>query len=421
MLSPGETPTSAEAEARAAAGSAALAKAAAAGAFAAYEQHASAGGLACDGDDDDGAPACDEAAEAEVNAAGAQGEEGEEEEEEAAAEAAEGDDAFPADADGDLAAAAADATAAFEDGHLLLVTTVDIGGGRSDRVEVRAGDDPLALARAFVERHGLPAAIVGALGRHLLDNLREAAAAQEAALYEAEAAGNEEGHEEAYEQEEGEYEEEEEEEGHEGGGHQHPHHLRPPRGEASGTLGRPRRAGSLGAARSGALVDGEGSGAAGGADAEVFERLYEHAVVLRQKLESRRAVKEAEDALALRSGRQHMGWISSEMMRQRNAGPYGNYGEMLYAESLEGAARREQRAARERAERGEAEAAEATFRPEISRLAQQLWTRAEGAAPAWQRLSKGELAFCVCARFVFRCWDIVGSAAAVAHDHHAKF
>jgi hypothetical protein len=47
--------------------------------------------------------------------------------------------------------------------------------------------------------------------------------------------------------------------------------------------------------------------------------------------------------MSITSTRQHMSWISQEMMRQRTSGPYENYGEMLYAESLEGLARRRQK------------------------------------------------------------------------------
>ena len=48
---------------------------------------------------------------------------------------------------------------------------------------------------------------------------------------------------------------------------------------------------------------------------------------------------------------------------------------------------------RERAERAADELSFATFQPEISRMAQQLWSRGDGSAvPAWQRLSKGERA-----------------------------
>lgn len=58
----------------------------------------------------------------------------------------------------------------------LLVTTVDIGEGRQGRVEVRAGDDPVDVARAFCARHGLPEAIVLPLAQHLEDNLAESLA-----------------------------------------------------------------------------------------------------------------------------------------------------------------------------------------------------------------------------------------------------
>lgn len=58
---------------------------------------------------------------------------------------------------------------------LILITTVDIGEGKSDQIEVRQGDEPLDLARAFVVKHHLPSTIVEALAHHLHDNLREAA------------------------------------------------------------------------------------------------------------------------------------------------------------------------------------------------------------------------------------------------------
>lgn len=56
----------------------------------------------------------------------------------------------------------------------VLVTTVDIGGGKSDKIEIRRGDDPADLARAFCERHGLPEGVLAPLTEHLLDNLRKA-------------------------------------------------------------------------------------------------------------------------------------------------------------------------------------------------------------------------------------------------------
>ncbi len=60
----------------------------------------------------------------------------------------------------------------------ILVTTVDIGGGKSDLIEIRRGDDPAECARDFCALHGLPDAVVVPLTEHLLDNLRRAALAK---------------------------------------------------------------------------------------------------------------------------------------------------------------------------------------------------------------------------------------------------
>lgn len=53
----------------------------------------------------------------------------------------------------------------------LLVTTVDIGEGRSGRIEIREGDDPTEVAWAFCQAHGLSEAIIGPLAAHLQDNI----------------------------------------------------------------------------------------------------------------------------------------------------------------------------------------------------------------------------------------------------------
>lgn len=64
----------------------------------------------------------------------------------------------------------------------LLVTTVDIGEGKAGRIELRLGDDPVDVARAFCARHNLPDTIVLPLAQHLEENLAETAAAAAAAF-----------------------------------------------------------------------------------------------------------------------------------------------------------------------------------------------------------------------------------------------
>lgn len=65
---------------------------------------------------------------------------------------------------------------------LLLVTTVDIGDGKADRIEVRQGDVPLEVASAFVTKHGLPTAVVPRLAMHLEENLLKVEAQRRAAV-----------------------------------------------------------------------------------------------------------------------------------------------------------------------------------------------------------------------------------------------
>jgi hypothetical protein len=57
---------------------------------------------------------------------------------------------------------------------VLLITTVDIGDGKSDQIEYRKGDDAVEVARLFVTRHGLPTSITLPLAQHILDNLKQA-------------------------------------------------------------------------------------------------------------------------------------------------------------------------------------------------------------------------------------------------------
>lgn len=64
---------------------------------------------------------------------------------------------------------------------LVLLTTVDVGGGRVESVTVSDGDDVKAAAEAFCEEHSLPAAVVAPLAAHLAENLLAARRARAAA------------------------------------------------------------------------------------------------------------------------------------------------------------------------------------------------------------------------------------------------
>lgn len=170
-------------------------------------------------------------------------------------------------------------------------------------------------------------------------------------------------------------------------------------------------------------------------------------------METRREVIKRSEMESIQNNKTSMSWISSEMMRDRGAGPFDNYGEMLYAESLESLARKRDKvsewwglfactesvptfraprndlrhqvgvmshelspsmravlldaismcvcalclvcahpqAQRVKAQRDIEEVQGVTFHPEISRHAQTIWGPHEvGSVPVWQRLSKGE-------------------------------
>ncbi len=56
---------------------------------------------------------------------------------------------------------------------VLLITTVDIGGGQSEKIELRQGESPLDVARAFCQAHGISASVVAPLAEHITQNLHK--------------------------------------------------------------------------------------------------------------------------------------------------------------------------------------------------------------------------------------------------------
>ena len=57
---------------------------------------------------------------------------------------------------------------------VVLVTTIDIGGGESQALELRRDTSPQRVARDFVNQHGLAEAVVGPLTAHLREHLAQA-------------------------------------------------------------------------------------------------------------------------------------------------------------------------------------------------------------------------------------------------------
>eukprot|EP00756_Hemistasia_phaeocysticola_P010610 Hpha_TRINITY_DN15032_c3_g1::TRINITY_DN15032_c3_g1_i1::g.124214::m.124214 len=57
---------------------------------------------------------------------------------------------------------------------LVLLLTVDLGGGRNEVLSLRATDDPEGVAAAFVVQHGLPGAVTWPLAQRCRDSLQRA-------------------------------------------------------------------------------------------------------------------------------------------------------------------------------------------------------------------------------------------------------
>jgi hypothetical protein len=53
----------------------------------------------------------------------------------------------------------------------LLVTQIEMGGGRSEQIAVKQGEDPHLVAYEFCIKHGLPPEIAKPLADHLLSHL----------------------------------------------------------------------------------------------------------------------------------------------------------------------------------------------------------------------------------------------------------
>lgn len=262
-----------------------------------------------------------------------------------------------------------------KDRPTILVTTVDIGGGRNGVIEIKKGDDPEVLAARFCDMHGLPDTVVGPLTDHLLDNLRKAAATK---------------------------------------GVMSPPSLKP--SESPFLKSNPSHATQdkqfFDALEAKMMPYGQGEVltvsrdylSGDGADkvlkgSKAVNRLYNGGVDQKKrteaKLEEMRKDRDSMDARP--DGKIRMSWISAEMMRERTHGPFDNYGEMLYAEALESTAIKKSKLALMKAEKEAQELSGATFSPIITPLARSLGNHRSsafygvaesGPQPPWQRLSQ---------------------------------
>ncbi|KAG2497694.1 hypothetical protein HYH03_004431 [Edaphochlamys debaryana] len=307
--------------------------------------------------------------------------------------------------------------------RVLLVTTVDIGGGLSERIEVRAGEDPIDVARLFCAKHGLPEAIIGPLAAHLDDNMKKAVSQQGgkssdgrssphgnlppgsplgppmhtespkpaaggmpppptsaagAIPASATGGGSQPGHKPQYSFGSGMDE-------------QLYEHLSsklldesqaPSARHARGNwVSATEMLSGPGSKRSSSGLSGVGTGRPGGATGpsprdSVHVRLYATAQERSARHAERRKMADAEVVASLAAGRTSMSWVSAEMMRGRGQGAsYDNYGEMLYAEGVEALMGRLKKAELERKAREDKELEGVTFAPAITKKAWELKQR----------------------------------------------
>ncbi|GFH16201.1 PFU domain-containing protein, partial [Haematococcus lacustris] len=292
---------------------------------------------------------------------------------------------------------------------VLLITTVDIGGGKSEKIELRAGDDPADAAREFCDKHSLPPTIMGPLTMHILENLRKAAekasnAAKQAGSTTSETKGQQSSVKSPTQAESLPSAKQEKLSFANGMNDKLYEQLSAKLVDVdegsrmvtvtANTNGRPlssrqQGGGSTLASSVGLSADLRKASSAGPSPRDaVHNRLYNYATTVRNKQEAKRRAAKDEMAASMTLPRSSMSWISQEMMRDRTHGPFDNYGEMLYAEGLEAAAVQRSKASMVRAEREARELDGVTFAPEITQLAKTLWSGGDlDAQPAWQRLS----------------------------------
>lgn len=287
---------------------------------------------------------------------------------------------------------------------VILITTVDIGGGKSDKIEIKKGDDPAHAAQDFIDRHGLPATILGPLTQHILENLRKAGKTLDGKVSTTPCGRHNEptqvllsgllstqGMDDPASVEsspapapapmptESPLMTESKNDGKPSDDYYEQTSACPPAQGNSRANGKPPQqqlsfangmndklyeqlsaklmpvndsqlltVNSLGSkgGRAGSSMSLAGGFRRNSKSADpsprdsVHLRLYSNAIDKQHRLEERRKLAAAEQVDSVVRSRRSISWISQEMMKERTHGPFENYGEMLYAEGLEQAAMR---------------------------------------------------------------------------------
>ncbi|DBA69215.1 TPA: hypothetical protein ACH3X2_013046 [Trebouxia sp. C0005] len=270
---------------------------------------------------------------------------------------------------------------------IILITTVDIGEGRTDRITLREGDSPQDAALAFCQGHALDKGIAGPLARHIQGNLDRA---RHDALAQTQAAAAQQQLKRSQVDSTG---------------------VPMPASRVAKKAAQGARKPSFRAGSPEFLSSAEYRRAAAaqsqpylyepnrGSQAQpstsesapkgrsVYDRLYSQATENQAKLAEARRARDAETNLNAQASRHSMTWVSQELTKGRNNGEYSNYGERLYVEGMLEQEKKKAAAELAQDEREAAELAGITWQPEISKMAQTL-QRPDADEDSFMRLTR---------------------------------
>jgi hypothetical protein len=116
----------------------------------------------------------------------------------------------------------------------------------------------------------------------------------------------------------------------------------------------------------------------------VHERLYEGALLAKEKLEAERRQRERELTAAAKSDKVVMSQVSQQLMKHRTKGAFESYGELLYVEGMERRSELERLQREREAEREAEELKELTLRPSVSEGTKRMMPK--NPVPLWERL-----------------------------------